>query len=218
MAQVRVILSSFGGKCEKLAKQPCLCTLAYAALARYIKMNRLLATQRTLRSTERLKLEGTSAKLRERQTDLEHQLSDFSARVHSLESQLAELNRRSAQREDLVEKMTKRCNVAETMVEMLKVKVATSEKKVIRSKAISSRFFHEKQDLIAELKVVRNESVARLNQGRSCCVCFEIRALVVFFPCGHAAVCVHCSIDMATCPMCNNAVKDRTQLFCCDVC
>ena len=212
LTQVRQILAGFGGKCDKLALQPCLCTLAYAALARYLKMQKLLAAQGAHRKAERQYWACTKTSLRERQLELEQQVAECLASRRSLEKQLADIQGQLAECGNAVDTLTARCEVAELTAEVLSVKVASVEKKAARSKAIGERLFHEKKDALA----ARDDACARLRKTQTCSVCFEEAPMALFFPCGHACACVRCSPDLETCPICTRAVQARAQLFICE--
>lgn len=50
---------------------------------------------------------------------------------------------------------------------------------------------------------------------KSCVVCFDEDACMMFDPCHHVRVCETCSRDanMVACPMCRTAITRRTKLY-----
>ena len=92
---------------------------------------------------------------------------------------------------------------AESKVTTFEKKIATLTKKQARSKEISAKLYEEKKQL-----------QEKRNFGE-CSVCFEDGHLMTFVPCGHAAVCVKCGAEIATCPICTAPVKARAPLYFC---
>lgn len=75
-----------------------------------------------------------------------------------------------------------------------------------RSRGIASQFYQEKQELNGRLQSFQHE----------CSVCLEDTRtdnLLMFFPCGHAKVCVDCGRNVQACPICTAVVFQWTRLF-----
>ena len=84
----------------------------------------------------------------------------------------------------------------------------------------------EIKDLIPKLEEVRNGAealpdevtvVQAVEEVRECVVCFGGRAdvvgWVILLPCGHVCVCNTCSVGLAECPMCRQAVLECKNAF-----
>ena len=92
---------------------------------------------------------------------------------------------------------------AESKVTTFEKKIATLTKKQARSKEVSAKLYEEKKQLQEQRSV------------GECSVCFEEGNLMAFVPCGHAAVCLSCGADIATCPICMAHVDARAPLYFC---
>lgn len=70
----------------------------------------------------------------------------------------------------------------------------------------------ELSDLIGLLSNVRTLAVEEQERRRACRICQLHAPGVVFLPCAHLCVCIHCQARVRTCPSCNRPVSDRLTL------
>ena len=53
----------------------------------------------------------------------------------------------------------------------------------------------------------------RLREERTCKVCLDAAAAVLFDPCGHLSTCSRCSSSLTECPMCRRNIKRKITAF-----
>eukprot|EP00005_Dracoamoeba_jomungandri_P013698 CAMPEP_0174265406 /NCGR_PEP_ID=MMETSP0439-20130205/26376_1 /TAXON_ID=0 /ORGANISM="Stereomyxa ramosa, Strain Chinc5" /LENGTH=681 /DNA_ID=CAMNT_0015351845 /DNA_START=426 /DNA_END=2471 /DNA_ORIENTATION=+ len=53
----------------------------------------------------------------------------------------------------------------------------------------------------------------RKRDTKLCVACMDNKKEVVFFPCGHCAVCLACNNKIGVCPLCMRSIEHRTKLF-----
>ena len=201
-------LGQLGGKVEKLAqdKSVDLRTLAHAALAQHRRLTRLLIAQKTQIS------ELTDVTVRQGITvsQLTEHGDELYAKVRATRVENADLRMRvretQKEHDEASRSLTHRCNVAEARADALEKRIASLQKKMERSKGIASQFYQEKQELNGRLQSFQHE----------CSVCLEDTRtdnLLVFWPCGHAKLCVECGRSLHACPICTAVVVQRTRLY-----
>ncbi|CAN8015875.1 unnamed protein product [Ixodes persulcatus] len=53
----------------------------------------------------------------------------------------------------------------------------------------------------------------RLWCSSECVVCFDVKTLLVFAPCGHVCCCFECSLDVSLCPLCRSNIESKLSLL-----
>ena len=53
----------------------------------------------------------------------------------------------------------------------------------------------------------------RLREERTCKICLDATAAMLFDPCGHLSTCARCSSSLTECPMCRNRIRKKIKVF-----
>ena len=207
IGQVRTLIQSayMGNKIERLAKDEAvgLQVLAHACVAQHRKMTKLLTTLKNRLDRKVVEQEASEAKHSVEIAALESALANIEAELTHSREETALFRQHAQKLEEHIAAQQKSRAEAESKVTTFEKKIATLTKKQARSKEISAKLYEEKK---------------QLQEKRSfgeCSVCFEDGHLMAFVPCGHAAVCVKCGAEIATCPICTAPVKARAPLYFC---
>ena len=65
------------------------------------------------------------------------------------------------------------------------------------------------EEELAQMK----EKIERLREERTCKICLDAAAAVLFAPCGHLSTCSRCSSSLTECPMCRRRIKRKIKAF-----
>ena len=57
------------------------------------------------------------------------------------------------------------------------------------------------------------QEIQRLRDERSCKICLEKEACIVFLPCGHLTTCVMCAPSLDKCPLCRSKIEALVRAF-----
>ena len=57
------------------------------------------------------------------------------------------------------------------------------------------------------------EEIQRLRDERSCKICLEKEACIVFLPCGHLTTCAMCAPSLDKCPLCRSKIEALVRAF-----
>ena len=55
--------------------------------------------------------------------------------------------------------------------------------------------------------------IQRLREERTCKICLDATAAMLFDPCGHLSTCARCSSSLTECPMCRNRIRKKIKVF-----
>lgn len=80
------------------------------------------------------------------------------------------------------------------------LELATNER--IKYQKITNAFRIKAIDAFKSLNIVDN-----------CCVCLEAKIEIILIPCYHAALCLNCSSQITTCPICRQSIRDKKKFF-----
>lgn len=68
-------------------------------------------------------------------------------------------------------------------------------------------------DEIAEGQEEIHKQIQQMRDERSCKICFEHEASVVFLPCGHLSSCTTCATALSSCPVCRAQIQGLVRAF-----
>lgn len=72
---------------------------------------------------------------------------------------------------------------------------------------------NNKEIVKLEKSVSLEEENRILKEARLCKICMDKEVGIVFLPCGHLATCTNCAPNLATCPVCRQAIKATVRTF-----
>ena len=207
IGQVRTTFANgyMGNKIERLAKDAAvgLQVLAHACVAQHRKMTKLLTTLKNRFDRKVVEQEASEAKHYVEIAALQSALANIEAELTHSREETALFRHHAQKLEEHIAAQQKSRAEAESKVITFEKKIATLTKKQARSKEISAKLYEEKKQLQEE------------RSFGECSVCFDDGHMMTFVPCGHAAVCVKCGAEIATCPICTAPVKARAPLYFC---
>eukprot|EP00092_Neocalanus_flemingeri_P009353 GFUD01010065.1.p1 GENE.GFUD01010065.1~~GFUD01010065.1.p1 ORF type:complete len:117 (-),score=22.42 GFUD01010065.1:99-449(-) len=68
------------------------------------------------------------------------------------------------------------------------------------------------QNITGKLEGLQKE-VERLREARSCKICMEKEASILFLPCGHLCSCANCAPALQACAVCRTTIKGLVKTF-----
>ncbi|KAK3578080.1 hypothetical protein CHS0354_006733 [Potamilus streckersoni] len=85
---------------------------------------------------------------------------------------------------------------------------------VIKNKETTknARTLKSEKETPENLEFIQKET-ERLKDGRTCKICLDSLACVIFLPCGHMASCPQCAPALFNCPLCRKDIKGTVKAF-----
>ena len=99
-----------------------------------------------------------------------------------------------------------------TDIETLKELTEEDNNMILRNgKKIQEDNFYKKKD--EDQDDALKKQIEQLKDERTCKICLEKEASVVFLPCGHLATCTSCASALATCAVCRTPIQGLVRAF-----